>query len=288
LKRLPPIALAAALVAAGCGDLFVSKETRQRIDAIKATVRRNPALVDAPDEDGQPPLHRAVIDGYDSLQDWLLDHGANPNAPNTRGETALHLAVLYDRTKDRRTIRALIRRGADPNAAREDGSSPLHVAAGYGTEASLRALLESGADPRARSHRTDTPLHLAAAPQPDRTPEACRLFIQQLVARGADPKARNGFGIAPLHKAALVGHVAVVRALLDAGAKVELEGPEGATALSIAAVSGHGLGGGAGTPGDAVRRWSLRTRERGRGGRSPAPAGRVRQTKPMTSPRLLL
>jgi cytohesin len=228
------------LCLAGCEELLTSKETRQRIAAIKEAVERNPAAVDAPDADGQPPLHRAIIDGYASLLGWLLDRGADPDAPNTRGETALHLAVLFDRTPDRGTIRALIRRGADPNAGRADGSTPLHVVAAFGTEASLRALLESGADPRARSHRGDTPLHGAATPQPDRTPADCRAIIEQLVARGADPDARNGSGMAPLHQAALFGYVPVLQALLSVGAHVDLEGPGRATALSLAATSGHG------------------------------------------------
>src|SRR6185503_13221707 len=154
------VAVAATFVAlgtAGCDALLTSKETRQRIEAVKSAVRRNPGLVDEPGEQGQPPLHIAVIDSYYSLQIWLLDHGANPNARNTRQETALHLAALCDQTKDRRTIRALIRRGADPNVGREDGSTALHVAAAFGAEASVRALLEGGADPRVRSHRGDTP-----------------------------------------------------------------------------------------------------------------------------------
>jgi ankyrin repeat protein len=240
--RPPLVALVAALAAlagAGCDDLFLSKETRQRIEAVKAAVRRDPGLVDVPGDQGQPPLHRAVIDGYVSLQEWLLDHGASPNARNTKGETALHVAVFADHTEDRRVIRNLIRRGADPNAGREDGSTPLHVAAAFSTLPTLRALLDGGADPRARSQRGDTPLHLAATPQPDRTAEECRVFVQELVTRGADPSARNNFGMAPLHQAALVGHLAVVRALLEAGAAIDLEGPDGGTALHIAAVSGH-------------------------------------------------
>jgi ankyrin repeat protein len=238
-RSLPVVAALLVLSTAGCEDLLMSKETRARIDAVKTAVTQNPDLVDAPDEQGQPPLHNAVVDSYFSLQMWLLDHRANPNAPNARGETALHLAALADRTPDRRTIRALIRRGADPNAVREDGSTPLHVAAGFGPEASLRALLEGGADPRRRSHRGDTPLHAAATPQPDRTPEDCRRIIEQLVARGADPNATNSYGMAPLHQAALFGHVAVIQALLEAGARVDLEGPERATALSLAATMGH-------------------------------------------------
>jgi cytohesin len=236
---LPLVATLVVLCTPGCENLLTSKETRQRIDAVKTAVRRNPGRIDAPDEHGQPPLHNAVVDGYDSLQMWLLDHGADPNAPNSRGETALHLAVLSDRTPDRRTMRALIRRGADPNASREDGSSPLHVAAGFGAQASVQALLENGADPRRRSHGGDTPLHAAATPQPDRTPEDCRRIIAQLVAGGADPNASNSFGLSPLHRAALSGHVTALQALLDAGARVDLEGPGRATALSLAATSGH-------------------------------------------------
>jgi len=243
VKQRPPlVALVAGLVAlsgAGCDDLFLSKETRQRIEAIKSAVRRDPAAVDAPDEDGQPPLHRAVSDNYFSLQEWLLDRGASPNGRNAKGETALHVAVSADHTKDRRTIRLLLRRGADPKFGREDGTTPLHVAAAYGTVPTLRALLEGGADPRVRTYQDDTPLHLAAAPQPDRTPDDCRVFVQELVARGGDPNARNVFGMAPLHRAAMVGHLPVVRALLDAGARVDLVGTGGATALHLAAVSGH-------------------------------------------------
>ena len=239
LRPTAAVVALCVLSVAGCEDLLLSKETRRRIEAIKSAVRRDPAAVDAPDEEGQPPLHRAVSDNYYSLQEWLLDRGASPNGRNAKGETALHVAVSADHTKDRRTIRLLLRRGANPKLGREDGTTPLHVAAAYGTFPTLDALLEGGADPRARTYQDDTPLHLAAAPQPDRTPEDCRLFVEELVAWGGDPNARNVFGMAPLHRAAMVGHLPVVRALLDAGARVDLVGTGGATALHLAAVSGH-------------------------------------------------
>jgi len=239
VPRLSVVAILSVLCTAGCEDFLMSKETRQRIDAVKTAVRRDPSLVDAPDDQGLPPLHRAVVDGYFSLQMWLLDHHANPNGRSSRGETPLHVATLGDRTEDRRTIRALIRRGADPNLGRTDGSTPLHLAAAFGDERTVRALLEGRADPRARDERGDTPLHVAATPQPDRTAEDCHRILAELVAHGADPDARNWFGLAPLHKAAISGHVAALQALLDAGARVDLEGPERATALSLAAMSGH-------------------------------------------------
>ena len=231
--------IAVALGGAGCEELLTSKETRQRIDAVKTRVSRDPRLVDAPDEDGQPPLHMAVINNYFSLQMWLLDHEASPNARNSRGETALHLAAISDHTEDRRTIRALVRRGADPNAGLEDGTTALHIAAAYGTLPTVKALLDNGADARRATYQGNTILHRAATPQPDRPPEACRQIIALLVAKGADPNAVNVFGMTPLHMAAMFGHVAVMQALIDAGARVGTEGPDHLTALDLASKSGH-------------------------------------------------
>ena len=71
---------------------------------------------------------------------YRLRHGADPDARDRRGNTALH------RTDSAAIVAALLARGADPNLANRRGETPLHLACrGLGMEITL--LMNSGADP---------------------------------------------------------------------------------------------------------------------------------------------
>lgn len=79
----------------------------------------------------------------------LLDQGANINARNDRGDTALILAGWQ--TSNLELVRYLVENGADLNISNNNGDTPLMDAAYLGKNEILRFLLNSGADTSLRN-----------------------------------------------------------------------------------------------------------------------------------------
>ena len=74
----------------------------------------------------------------------LLKQGADVNAPQGDGGTALHWAVHRD---DLATADVLIRAHANVNAANDLGTTPLFLACENGNGAMVEKLLAAGANP---------------------------------------------------------------------------------------------------------------------------------------------
>ncbi|HJL18342.1 MAG TPA: ankyrin repeat domain-containing protein [Sandaracinaceae bacterium LLY-WYZ-13_1] len=92
---------------------------------------------------GLRPLYAAVAQGSPALFDLLLEHGADADAEDPVGWTALHLAVLQ---QEAAWVEALLARGADPERAstrRKEvdgrtfprGTTPIDCARAVGNEA---------------------------------------------------------------------------------------------------------------------------------------------------------
>lgn len=88
----------------------------------------------------------------------LLARGADINAQDGRGVTALVKAVYSGRVQ---MVRTLIDHGADVNAMRENGFTPLGLAAFFGHTDVVRVLVERGAD-IGKATRFGTPQEMAA------------------------------------------------------------------------------------------------------------------------------
>lgn len=220
-----------ALITAGCSSY--SKEQEQEMRRIRDMVSGDPGSINRPDNNGNTPLHFAVINNYLPLMDWLKDHGADPNSRGHYGDTPLHTAVISDRTSDARVMRSLLRLGAEVNALNDYGETPLHRAAYHGLTEKVRLLLENKADISPRAQRGETPLLYAA--RPDGHPET----VSALLEGGADVNAADNVGMTPLHGAAMIGDIDVARVLIEKGqSDVDRQTHAGYTPLHIAAIAG--------------------------------------------------
>jgi len=185
------------------------------------------ASVAAPDAGARPARssgagHRAEAPVADAamrrdssrLRD-LLRQGADVNAAQGDGMTALHWAALHG---DSAQARMLVHAGARLEAATRNGNyTPLHLASRAGKLRTVQALLDAGSHVNASTASGGaTPLHLAAG-------TGDTAVLAALVKRGATVDAReSAFGQTPLMWAAAGNRVAAVRFLLGKGADLAL------------------------------------------------------------------
>jgi len=122
--------------------------------------------------------------------DLLADYGANMNARNTKGETALHVEAQHRRTAPEVMAR-LAQRGVDVNATNGRGETALHVVVEKGKQEHLDVLLAHDADVNAADLAGRTPLHIAAQ-------KKNREAAFALMDKGANPNATDLAGRTPL------------------------------------------------------------------------------------------
>jgi ankyrin repeat protein len=89
----------------------------------------------------------------------LLRNGAEVNARDYQGRTALHQAVIG---QSKNVVLELLKNGADITARDNEGRTALHLAAATRRLEILKLLLEEGADVNVHDNEGKTPLQLAA------------------------------------------------------------------------------------------------------------------------------
>jgi ankyrin repeat protein len=86
---------------------------------------------------GVHPLNSAVAGGHSAIVRLLLEHGADPDAPERAGYTPLHASA---ENGDLESTRLLLDAGADPTRAGPDGRSPADFAHEKGHDAVAELL----------------------------------------------------------------------------------------------------------------------------------------------------
>jgi ankyrin repeat protein len=228
------------------------------------------ADVNATLPNGMAALLLAVINARYELAALLLDNGADARA-DAVGWTALHHVawtrrpntgfnhpepVHADNLDSLELVRRLIAHGADPNARiRKDlrdeprtglnalnrtGSTPFLLAAKSADVALMRVLAGNGADPLLANADNTSPLMVAAgvsifAPGEDPgTNEEALEAVKLALELGGDVNAVDGKGDTALHGAATRGANALVRFLVEKGARLDAKNKRGWIPLTIA------------------------------------------------------
>jgi ankyrin repeat protein len=161
--------------------------------------------------------------------------GEDKEADDGRQRTPLHVAV-YRKQYD--AARALIRIGADPNKLEIDRYDIVTIAAVANDLPMLRIALEGGGDPKAVTSRYDGTALIAAAHLGHA--EAVRM----LIAAGAPLDHVNNLQWTALIESIVLGdggrnHTATLRALIEAGANVNIADGSGSTPLALARNRGY-------------------------------------------------
>jgi len=179
-------------------------------------------------DDGQTALHLAATQGCAAIQQALLDHAADlVSKTNIALQTPLHCAVAREHGA---SVKLLLARGAPANAQDRDGCSALFQAAGLGSTSIVRILLEhvgGGVDLEMRDHKGRTALHIAAR-------KSHIAVLRLLLDSGAKVNAVDGHGKTALFEAVAAGNKAGVQLLLDRKADINTRDERGRTVLMYA------------------------------------------------------
>lgn len=183
--------------------------------------------VDTESDGRNQALYLAAGEGHEDTVQMLLDNGADVNAKDWIGSTALDWAAPGGHE---RTVRALLRNGSNLNSRDAYENTALHWAVQH--ETIIQLLLENGADVNAKNDCGQTALCWAARDGPV-------AVAQLLVKHTADVDIQDRYGCTALHGAALRGREAMLHLLLKQGADPNAKDKDGWTSLHAAALKRH-------------------------------------------------
>ncbi len=164
------------------------------------------------DEDGDTALHKAFeFDADPTVIEALMAAGADVTIKGNNGNTPLHL--ISSKTEVMNFIQVFVAAGADVNAQNDLGSTLLHRLSYRGSADAIGTALAAGADADLQNSSGSTALHLAIKSEYDRSQAVVDLIPH------TDPNIKDEDGNTALHLAlAKPVSAHLIIDILDAGA----------------------------------------------------------------------
>lgn len=180
-------------------------------------------------------LHAAAHKGDIAELERLIAAKKDLNARDPYGRTPLHVATYAGKVE---AIRALAKAGANPGLLEKDRYDAVTIASVANNEDALRALLAAGASAKLTTSRYDGTALIAAAHLGHHG------VVKQLIAAGAPLDHVNNLHWTALIESIVLGdggprHVETLRALVSAGANLQLADRNGNTPLRLAKTRGY-------------------------------------------------
>jgi uncharacterized protein len=180
-------------------------------------------------------LHAAAHRGNLAQIEASIKAGEDVNRRDSYGRTALHIAT-FARKPD--AVKLLIKSGAKTDLLENDKYDAVTVAAVADDEATLRALLANGASAKLTTSRYDGTALIAAAHLGHDG------VVKQLIAAGAPLDHVNNLHWTAVIETIVLGkggprHVETLRALVKAGANLQLTDRSRNTPLALARAHGY-------------------------------------------------
>jgi len=222
-KRLWWIGAAVVLVIAAAVFAIVAFKSRANSQPGEPTATGGPSAAPV-FSNVNNELLSAASSGDTAAAARLLGEGADVDAKNNQGDTALLLAAKSGKID---TARLLIAKGANIEAKNNVGETALIAACTSGHAEIAQLLVEKGAATDARDEGGATPLMYAGL-------GGNTTIIDLLLLKGANINAQDDKGETPLMYAASAGSVDAVKLMLHKNANPATKDHNGQTALEYA------------------------------------------------------